>query len=636
LVAFPDPETGEVRKLFTKREAQTATFDLDPEELKLYEALTRFVQDESLKAARNQSARGRAIGFTMAMYQRRLASSVYAARRSLERRVERIERKLADLGRARERPVELDLDRLDDLEELTEDEVQELEEAAERASLAETRAELEDERTRLLPLIEQAKGLEEQESSSKLAKLRGVLTDQRVFADPTTKLLIFTEHKDTLDFLAERLRAWGLKVTQIHRGMKIGDRDTEGSRLFAEREFKESAQVLVATEAAGEGINLQFCWLMVNYDLPWNPMRLEQRIGRIHRYGQQHDCLIFNFVARNTREGQVLRKLLDRLDEIRAELGSDQVFDVVGEVVPANFVERLLRDHYAGRITTDQILDRIVEEVEPAKFELITRSALEGLARRELNLARLVAKRGEAKERRLVPEVVEQFFLNAAPLAGLRPQPESHFVARVGRLPSSLLRTGQRLERRFGKLGRSYRRVAFDRSVLEHDPTLEWVTPGHPLFEAVREDVWARVQDDLRRGAVFFDLHRDTPARLDVFAASVKDGTGTTLHRRQFVVETDGHGMHLRQPTVFLDLVPAPDGTSPSVDVQPRAEAETFLLDEALQQFLEDVRAEREHEVANIRHHVELSLNTLIDRRQLKVDELYQRQHAGEDVSLAL
>jgi SNF2 family DNA or RNA helicase len=111
------------------------------------------------------------------------------------------------------------------------------------------------------------------------------------------KLLIFTEHKDTLDYLVGKLREWYLTVTQIHGGMKIGDRDTPGTRIYAEREFKEACQVMVATEAAGEGINLQFCWFMINYDTPWNPVRLEQRMGRIHRYGQEKDCLIFNFVS---------------------------------------------------------------------------------------------------------------------------------------------------------------------------------------------------------------------------------------------------------------------------------------------------------------------------------------------------
>src|ERR1700692_4953080 len=169
--------------------------------------------------------------------------------------------------------------------------------------------------------------------------------------------------------------------------MKIGDRDSPGSRINAEREFKESAKVLVATEAADEGINLQFCWLMINYDIPWNPVRLEQRVGRIHRYGQEHDCLVINFVAQNTSEGRVLQKLLDRLREIRRELGTDQVFDVVGEVFPSNLLEKLFRDLYARRTDEKAIADRIVRDVSPDRFKAITESALEGLAKKELNLS---------------------------------------------------------------------------------------------------------------------------------------------------------------------------------------------------------------------------------------------------------
>lgn len=632
MVSFPDPESGLVRKLFTDRETRTASFDLAPEELAFYETLTRYVQDQSIRAAADLSARGRAIGFIMAMYQRRFASSLFAARRSLERRLQKVDRRLHDF--AQKRPVReatFDERRLEDLEELTEEEVERLEEEFEEASIAEDRDLLLREREDLLGLIEQAKTLEARGVSSKLVKLEQVLTDEQVFADPRNKLLIFTEHKDTLEFLVGRLTKWGLRVTQIHGSMPVGDRDAPGTRLHAERAFKDEAQVLVATEAAGEGINLQFCWFMVNYDIPWNPMRLEQRIGRIHRYGQENDCLIFNFVAQNTREGQVLQVLLERLSEIRRALGSDQVFDVVGQVVPANFIERLLRDHYAGRITRDEMMERIVHEVEPAKFERITRSALEGLARRQLNLSRLIGKRAEAKERRLVPEVVEEFFLQAAPVAGIHPRRERAFVVRVGRVPRHLLQAGQALESRFGRLGREYRRVAFERSLLEDDPTLEWVTPGHPLFEAVREETWARVQDDLRRGTVFYDLHREHEARLDVFAAAVKDGTGNTLHRRLFVTEADDRGLVIRQPTVFLDLTPG-DGRPPSGLAAPsREEAEAFLLDNALKAFLEEVRAEREREVETIARHVELSLNTLIDRLQLQVDDLMRRQQRGEE-----
>jgi superfamily II DNA/RNA helicase len=286
---------------------------------------------------------------------------------------------------------------------------------------------LREEIGRLAQLVEHARLLEQRGVQSKLLKLRAILQEEGVFDNPRMKLLVFTEHKDTLDYLAGdgrderplgKLREWGLTLAQIHGGMKIGDRDTPGSRIHAEREFKESAQVLVATEAAGEGINLQFCWLMVNFDIPWNPVRLEQRVGRIHRYGQEMDCLVFNFVAQNTREGRVLQMLIERLKEIREDLGSDQVFDVVGEVFPSNLLEKLFREMYARQTNEHQIQDRIVRDVSPERFREITDSALEGLAKRELNLSAIVGKSVEAKERRLVPEVIESLRLPGA--AGAR------------------------------------------------------------------------------------------------------------------------------------------------------------------------------------------------------------------------
>jgi hypothetical protein len=418
--------------------------------------------------------------------------------------------------------------------------------------------------------------------------------------------------------------------------MPIGDRDAPGTRIYAEREFRENCQVLVATEAAGEGINLQFCWLMINYDIPWNPVRLEQRMGRIHRYGQQKDCLIFNFVAANTREGRVLDKLLYRLAEIKEALGTDKVFDVVGEMLPSNMLEKLFREMYARRLTPDSIEARIVRDVDPEKFKRIAGSTLEGLAKKELNLSALVGKSVEAKERRLVPEVVEDFFLAASPLAGINPSPirGAARVYRVGRVPKTLAPIGERLEPRFGRLGREYQRIVFDKQLLGDDATLEWVTPGHPLFEAVRTDVHDRVAQDLRRGALFWDLQTAVPYRLDVFSASIKDGRANTLHRKLFVIRVDLDGtMSLRQPTLFLDISPAGSNASPHGSGLPSLDAtEAYLIERALMPFLNEVAGERARENQIIRKHVEISLRELIDRQQLNLAELVNRRIGGENI----
>jgi len=651
LVSFPDPETGKVKALFTKRHVRTTEFQITLDELDFYDALTRFVEDQSIKAASEDSARGRALGFTMAMLQRRFASSIYAVRRSLQRMKEKREHILADPEGYRQSQINKRLP--DDYEDLPEEEQQEIVSELEDLVASYDPVALRDEITELGKLIIKAVDLEKREVESKLVRLRELIKEYGIFQDPKMKLLIFTEHKDTLDFLCAdgkdgrplgKLREWGLSVTQIHGGMKIGDRDTPGSRIFAEREFRESAQVLVATEAAGEGINLQFCWLMINYDIPWNPVRLEQRMGRIHRYGQDKDCLIFNFVSTNTREGRVLHKLFERIQAIEDDLDpkrTGKVFNVLGDVFPANQLEKMIRDMYAhNQMDEELIKQRIVEQVDTKRLESITNSTLEGLAKRELNLSAIIGKSAEAKERRLVPEVIEDFFVQAAPIVGVNPNEirENGHIYRLGKVPRTLWPIGERLEPRFGKLGRDYKNIVFDKEYLKRDPTLEWVTPGHPLFEAVREDVTEHVREDLLRGAIFFDLHQAYPYRLDVFAASIKDGRDNQLHRRIFVVQADHSGvMTIRQPTIFLDLAlaskdaHAPDGTGlPDADA-----AERFLVTAALNPFLAEVAAQRTRETATIEKHLKISLNELIHRQNLRMAEIHESGQFGDETLMA-
>ncbi len=636
LVTFPDPDTGQVKTLFTRRTVRTIGFQIDEEEWDFYDALTRYVEDQSIKAAADDSARGRALGFTMAMLQRRFASSIHAVRRTLERMKEKREKILADPEGYRQEQIFKKLP--EDFDDLPEEERQEIISQLEDVVASVDPAALKEEIMQIGKLIVQAKHLENREIESKLVKLRDELIKQNVFDDPRMKLLIFTEHKDTLDFLVEKLREWHLTVTQIHGGMKIGDRDTPGTRIYAEREFREDCQVMVATEAAGEGINLQFCWFMINYDIPWNPMRLEQRMGRIHRYGQEKDCLVLNFVSTNTREGRVFQKLFERIEKIEEDLDpkrTGKIFNVLGDVFPSNMLERMLRDMYAHNLTEEVIKNRIVQDIDTERFRSITQSTLEGLAKRELNLSAIVGKSAEAKERRLVPEVIEDFFIQASPIAGIHPRETAKggHIYRIGRVPRTLWPIGEQLEPHFGKLGREYRQIAFDRKRLSDDPTLEWVTPGHPLFESVREDVFYRVQNDLRRGAVFYDVHRSEPARLDVFSAAIRDGRGNVLHRRLFVVQTDMNGsLAIRQPTIFLDLSPAPVST-PTPDgagLPSREVVEQELVQKALAQFLGDIDCQRKKETEVISRHIEISLNELINRQNLRMAELLERQQAGD------
>ncbi len=646
LVTFPDPETGEVKKLFTRRIVQTADFQINSDELDFYDLLTRYVEEQSIKASLDNSIRGRALGFTMAMLQRRFASSIYAVRRSLERMSEKRLRILENPQAYRQELIDKKLP--DDFEELDESDREKILIDLENVVASVDPIALQDEIRTLNKLVGLAKDLESREIESKLQRLKQLLAKEGFFTDPKMKLLIFTEHKDTLDFLAGdgknerplgKLKEWGLSVTQIHGGMKVGDRNMPNSRIYAEREFKENCQILVATEAAGEGINLQFCWLMINYDIPWNPVRLEQRMGRIHRYGQEKDCLIFNFVSTNTREGSVFWKLFERIGKIEADLDPERtgkVFNVLGDVFPANQIEKMLRDMYARNLTEDVIKDRIVDQVDSDRFRRITKSALEGLAKRELNLSTLNGRRAESKEKRLVPEVIENFFIAAAPIVGINPKEitRGQKIYRIGRVPRHLWATGDEQEGRFGKLGREYKQITFDKATLDTDPTVEWVTPGHPLFECVRQEVLNQTKSDLEQGAVFYDLHRTQAARLDIYLVTIQDGCNRKLHERIYVVQVQIDGsLSVRQPTIFLDLVPA----KAEVEIPERsnlpdsAQVEQHLIEDELNKFLAEVQEERSRETETIANHMEISLLAIIDRLQCQYGELFEKKESGSE-----
>jgi superfamily II DNA or RNA helicase len=644
MVSFPNPDTGEAKSLFTRRNVKTVPFQIDDDELDFYDALTRYVEDQSIKAASDDSARGRALGFTMAMLQRRFASSIYAVRRSLERMKAKREKILEDPEAYRQAQMNKRLpEDFDDLpEEMREEILAELEDVVASVDPQSLREEI----IELGKLVDQAKSLEVREVETKLLKLKEVITENGIFKDQKMKLLVFTEHKDTLDYLAGdgkegrplgKLLEWGLNITQIHGSMKIGDRDTPGTRIYAEREFKENCQVLAATEAAGEGINLQFCWFMINYDIPWNPVRLEQRMGRIHRYGQEKDCLILNFVSTNTREGRVLEKLFERIEQIEADLDpkrTGKVFNVLGDVFPANQIEKMIRDLYTRNLTEDVVKDRIIKQVDTERLRHITQCTLEGLAKRELNLSAIVGKSEEAKERRLVPEVIEDFFKQAAPIAGVVPKADRTrpHIYRIGRIPRTMIPYGEKLEPRFGKLGREYKDVVFSKDYLKSDATLEWVTPGHPLFESVRAMVSDKTEPDLERGSVFFDLHRKEPAQLDVFSGEVRDGRGNVLHKRLFVTQTSTDGLvSIRQPTIFLDLIPAPAGIEvpDQAGLPDRNLIESALIKDALNPLLAEVQSDRDRETKTVSEHMEISLHTLIDRVQCQYAELYTMKEGG-------
>jgi len=635
MVYFPERQedgTWAAKPIFTKRIPHTVDFAIDGTEFELYRDVTRFVKRESARAAaQGEDPRARAIGFLMSLYQRRLASSTRAMRRSLENRARRLEdglKRAQDL--ARQAPPELpDPDELDEMED---DERERLEAMLEAITLAGSADQVRHEVEELRRLAVQAQGVEESGTEAKLSKLKKLLHEEGFFDHSDQRLLLFTEFKDTLDYLMERLQSWGFRVGCIHGGMKSGSRDEPGTRLHAEQQFREGdIQILVATEAAGEGINLQVCNILFNYDIPWNPNRLEQRMGRIHRYGQRKDCLIFNFVATNTIEGRVLQRLHEKLQEIRDALDDDSVFNVVGEVLPAAHVERVLRDYYAGKLGDADLEERLLRDVDEEQFRAICQNALEGLASKKLNLEMLIERRAQAQERRVVPETIARFIHEAAEFVPLTLKDVSFLphTFEPSRTPAVLRRYEKEADWKLAPLSDRYPRCSTDRDTAETEK-LEWVTPGHPLFEAIRRHTHLQAIGVLGEGATFYSLQHERPARIDFYRARVVDGLGQVVHERLFAVElSEGADPRLQEPGLLGNFSPAdPPTDMPAVAFLPQATG--WLHDSALAPFLEEMRKDRVAEVGRVSAHVELSLTELLQRAD---DEIGR---AGSDVEQKL
>ncbi len=412
----------EGRPLFPPRRVATKTYRLNDEEKRLYNAVTEYVEKSYNKAL---AAEKRNVAFALLILQRRLASSLRAVRRSLERRKERLE-ELLKLGKWLAERGTVDEEELEDAPEA--ERLEQEDELVERLTAAETREELQQEIKELAELIRLAREAERHEVETKLNELRKVMEEEHI-QQTREKLLVFTESRETLEYLAEKLKNWGYSVVTLHGGMNLDE------RIRAEHVFRESAQIMISTEAGGEGINLQFCSLMVNYDIPWNPNRLEQRMGRVHRYGQQKEVHIYNLVAADTREGKVLEALFRKLERIQTALGSDRVFDVIGEVMPGRSLKELIVEAIANRRT----LEDIIAEIEAIPDEEAVRKAreavLEGLATRHIELQRVLGKDRRARENRLVPEYIERFFERACKFLNIRLERRKDGLWRLPNVP---------------------------------------------------------------------------------------------------------------------------------------------------------------------------------------------------------
>ena len=675
--------------LFPERIAYTVPYRLSEAEARLYKTVTDYVREEFNRAeALENDRRAGTVGFALTILQRRLASSPAAIHQSLRRRRERLESRLRELEvlqRGGQATItfsvagpELDHEDVEDLDEAPENEVEAaeqevLDQATAARSIAELKAEIETLRTlEALALEVRRSGTDTKwrELASLLAEIftSGGLTLRvaepdvpygagaipQPTASPRQKLVIFTEHRDTLGYLHDRITTLlGREgsVVLIHGG--VGRED----RLEAQEAFRHDpqVQVLLATDAAGEGINLQRAHLMVNYDLPWNPNRLEQRFGRIHRIGQTEVCHLWNLVADETREGDVYCKLLEKLEQARKALGG-QVFDVLGKL------------HFEGRSLRELLVEAIRYGEQPevrARLETAVDHALDrgrlqdlleerALAHDAMDASRVKRIREDmvrAEARRLQPHYVESFFREAFQrLGGAAKQREirryevTHVPAPV-RNRDRLIGIGEPVLPR-------YERIAFEKSLVapQGQPLAAFVCPGHPLLDAVIDLTLERHRDLLKRGAVLVDERDegDKPRVLFYLEHAIQDASLTRAGERRIVskrmlyVELDADGVtrHIHYAP-YLDYRPLGEDDPGLASLLDRPEcawidrklekqAEGYAVANVVPEHLAEVRTSRLALIAKTEAAVKDRLTKEINYWDHRAEELKLHEQAGK------
>src|SRR5271157_3049915 len=652
--------------LFPERIAYSVTYSFSDPEADLYRRVTEYVREEFNRAddLENEGRRG-TVGFALTILQRRLASSPEAILQSLRRRRERLEKRLREeqlLKRGAEARLAADTglpsltpDDIEEIEEAPDAEVEETEETIlDQATAARTIAELRAEIATLADLEKLALKVRQSGTDRKWDELSRLLQNNAEMFDAhghRRKLVIFTEHRDTLNYLAECIRALIGRpeaLVTIHGGIGREDRRKAQASLTQDKDV----EILVATDAAGEGINLQRAHLMVNYDLPWNPNRLEQRFGRSHRIGQTEVCHLWNLVAKDSREGEVYHRLLEKLNEEREAL-KGQVFDVLGELT---FEDRPLRQllieavRYGDR---PEVRNRLFQVVDAALDRQHLQELIEGraLTNDSMDVSRVRAIREDmerAEARRLQPHFIASFFLEAFKGLGGTVQERETKRYEIKHVPS-LIRNRDRQIGRGQPVLLRYERITFEKPLINPagKPLADFVCPGHPLLDATLDLVLERHRDLLKRGTVLVDEndqgeevrpllyleHTIQDARTD------RAGNRRTVSKRLQFVEITGQGqVRSGGYAPFLDYRPLteqekeafatfalPDWIRRNLESQALEYAAIHLVPEHLR----EVRRRKEELITKTLAAVKQRLTTEINYWDHRASQLKEQELAG-------
>jgi superfamily II DNA or RNA helicase len=639
--------------LFKDRYTKTVAYQLTPEEKELYDAVTKYLTKKKEEASETKNIH---VSLALTVMQRRLVSSIFAIKNTLERRWKALQGIVDDLQnnpslwnqRHKIDATFNQVNDIEDFEDLEDDERDALEGILSDPrkfrlfTTAKNPQEIKQEASEVKVLFEMAQSLyNRKQEEKKFQELQELLKSNGVLENGE-KLVIFTEHKDTLLYLEERLsKSGGYKVATIHGG-KLVDERREAQWAFA----KPDTQILIATDAAGEGINLQFCRLLINWDIPWNPNRLEQRMGRIHRYGQKQDVLVFNMVASNTKEGKVLERLLTKLDIIRQGIGDDRVYDVIQDVLEGVGLDAIINSVFNGRETElDQFLAQDDETLK-LKFSEKISEQKDKLAHSIVDYkdARLLKENSD--EKRLQPIYIRLFFEKAFKNLGgtfteLRPA-----IFRIDTMPDAVIAELKDTHKIYFDAIKSIQ-FCFDKQIFLDYQSLgdlgkvHYINPGNPVFDSLVKVVRNQYREDMLKGTVLIS----PDDKEDYFAFFVKSQIvdnrtskkedSIADERLVMVYQAKNGDFHITSPAKFIDLHTPTDFTKPITppEIVGVDEVVQWSFENITQQQFDDTKAHVLKDSADRKNYLDSAFTQLIMDLQAKVQDLQGKVLLGDTKS---
>lgn len=643
-----DMKDWEGNPLYKKRFTKTASYNLTPDEKRLYDVVTEYLTKRKAEAAQSKNIH---VSLALQVMQRRLVSSIYAIRNTLKKRWAALQGLTDELERNPslwKQRVKLDefedmnIDNLDDLDDDERDALDSILSDPKKLKLFTTSkspSEIKAEAQEVKELYLLADSLyNQQQEEQKYKELKHLLTSQGVVNGE--KLVIFTEHKDTLLYLQERLQNNGYTVATIHGGMSVDER-----RMAQCQFMTPDTQILICTDAAGEGINLQFCRLLLNWDIPWNPNRLEQRMGRIHRYGQKSDVMVFNMVAGNTREGQVLKKLLTKLDVIREQLGDDRVYDVIQDVLKGvtldNIIDSVLNGHESD---LDAFIDKSTAELS-GLFRRSIDEQSQAMAHTTVDFKEARLLKEDSDERRLQPIYIRLFFERAFKYLGGQYQELADGIYQMTYIPEVLV---QRLKDDYNIYAENLTQLYFffdKQKFLDYQTSTvqygkaHYINPGNALFDSLVDTVSHQFRDEMLKGTVLVSPEDQQP----YFAYFVRnqiqdnrqaqDGEPNVVNELLTLVCQEADGFRQTSPAKLLDLCPPATFAKEIVppNVMNEEEAVGWAYEHITEPLLQQTQIRVEEDLRHRREYLQSAFQQIILDIQGEINELQGKIFMADD-----